>query len=242
MRWTPILSVLVAAGCGAKDDARAPAETGAPQTAGEPPRAEAAMDEVRERRVSVGGAEVQILESGRATDPCVLLLHGAAFRASTWRELGTLRELARAGFHVVAIDLPGYGDSPKSSLAAADFLPELYAALGLERAVIVSPSMSGAFSLPFVAQHPERVAGYVPVAPAAVAEHLAELEGSTVPTLVLWGGADTVFPRSGADELASAFEDAEIVIFEGARHPCYLDDPARFHEQLAGFARRVQKN
>jgi len=197
------------------------------------------MTAVRERRVSVGGAEVHLLESGRTEDPCVLLLHGAAFQARTWRELGTLDHLARAGLHAVAVDLPGYGDSPPGTLQGADFLVALLPAIAIERAVVVSPSMSGAFSLPFVALHPEAVQGFVPVAPVGIADHAAELAGSKVPALILWGANDTVLPSAQAQVLAACFDAPEVVIFEGARHPCYLDAPARFHELLTAFAQRV---
>ena len=37
----------------------------------------------------------------------VLLLHGARFTSSTWKELGTLDALADAGFASVAVDIPG---------------------------------------------------------------------------------------------------------------------------------------
>jgi pimeloyl-ACP methyl ester carboxylesterase len=139
------------------------------------------------------------------------------------------------------LDLPGYGDSPAGSLPRETFLDSIFDALALDRAVIVSPSMSGGFSLPFVARRPDRVAGFVPVAPAAVASFASELAGSRVPTLVIWGGADTVFPPSGAESLAQLFENAETRILEGARHPCYLDQPDAFHELLIEFARRVSR-
>jgi abhydrolase domain-containing protein 14 len=128
----------------------------------------------------------------------VLLLHGAAFQARTWRELGTLDELARAGFHAVAIDMPGYGDSPQGSLGGADFLVALLRALSVERAVLVSPSMSGASSLPFVARHPDAVLGLVAVAPVGIAENAAALGDSQVPALLLWGEKDTVVPVASA--------------------------------------------
>lgn len=39
----------------------------------------------------------------------VLLLHGAAYNADTWRTTGTLKYLAAMGHHVIAINLPsGY--------------------------------------------------------------------------------------------------------------------------------------
>ena len=124
-------------------------------------------------------------------------------------------------------------------MAGADFLRALFAAAGLERAVLVSPSMSGAFSLPFVAEEPQRVQGFVPIAPVAIARHADALRGSEVPALILWGSADATLPPAQAAVLAACFSHAEVALFEGAKHPCYLDDPARFHALLVEFARRV---
>jgi pimeloyl-ACP methyl ester carboxylesterase len=194
---------------------------------------------IRDRRVNVAGSEAHILESGRAEDPCVLLLHGAAFQARTWLDLGTLDELARAGFHAIAIDLPGYGDTPKGKLGGADFLVALLPALAVERVVLVSPSMSGGFSLPFVASHADAVLGFVAVAPVGIAENAAALTGSKVPALLLWGEKDTIVPVATSQTLAACFKDQQVVVLEGARHPCYLDAPARFHELLTSFAKRV---
>ena len=58
------------------------------------------------------------------------------------------------------------------------------------RFVIVSPSMGGRFSLPFVARQPDRVAGYVPVAPVGINDHRAALERVDVPRW--WGGEKTI--------------------------------------------------
>jgi abhydrolase domain-containing protein 14 len=97
--------------------------------------------------------------------------------------------------------------------------------------------MSGNFSLPLVARHPERVAGYVPVAPVAIGTWKGELAGSKVPALLLWGSADRIVPVAQAEALRAAFADARLEVLEGAGHPCYLDQPERFHELLVAFAR-----
>lgn len=192
---------------------------------------------VRSDTIQVAGSPIHLLEAGSGS-PVLLMLHGAAFRAETWRELGTLEQAAAEGLRVVALDLPGYGDSPSSALATEDFLGALVAELGLQHPVIVSPSMSGAFSLPFVLRHPERVAGYVPVAPAALDRYADELASMAVPVLVVWGSADRVFPLERGESLAQTLPDAELLVLEGARHPCYLDQPDRFHRELFAFARR----
>ena len=65
---------------------------------------------VRSRRVDTNnGVVLHILEAGFETPgkPCVMLLHGFPELAYCWRN--QLLPLARAGFHVVAPDLRGYG-------------------------------------------------------------------------------------------------------------------------------------
>ena len=188
------------------------------------------------RDMEFQGRTLHLLEAGPADGAPVLLLHGAAFHSGTWRELGTIDALAANGLRVVALDLPGYGASAGGDdVDAATFLAELLPALGLDRPVVVSPSMSGAFSLPLVADRPELVRGFVPVASAAIDAYLPRLRDNPVPALVVWGDADRIFPVARAAELAAGFTDARVVVLAGARHPAYLDDPETFHAELRAF-------
>lgn len=50
-------------------------------------------------------------------------------------------------------------------LAPAGFLKEVCERLGLLPVVVISPSLSGMYSLPFLHQHQNLVQAYIPVAP-----------------------------------------------------------------------------
>lgn len=195
---------------------------------------------IAERRVEVAGGPVLVLEAGPRDGPDLLLLHGAAFRAETWRELGTLALAAAEGLHVFAVDLPGFGDTPRSQLGREEFLVALIAVLELETPTVVSPSMSGSFTLPVLLEHPELLGAWVAVAPAGVSGPPAGLPpglGSLdLPTLVVWGSEDNVFPLEQGRRLAQMIPGAELLVLEGARHPCYLDQPKLFHERVLAFA------
>ncbi len=51
------------------------------------------------------------------------------------------------------------------------------------------------------------------------------LQGSTIPTLILWGDRDQVLDVSGASLLADAMEDARVEIMPGVGHLPMLEDP-----------------
>jgi len=167
----------------------------------------------------------------------VLLLHGQRFTSETWRELGTLDLLVRQGYRVLALDLPGYGQSEAAALPREEFLAALVPLLFERPVVVVSPSMSGSFSLPLVARRPSYVAGFVPVAPGAIDQNLESLRGSKVPALIIWGEKDTVISPKKADLLARTMSASRKVILPGASHPCYLDKPIEFHRELLQFLR-----
>lgn len=60
------------------------------------------------------GLCVHYLEAGRSSDPLVLLLHGFPELAYSWRKL--LVPIAQLGFHVVATDQRGYGQTTGHSV------------------------------------------------------------------------------------------------------------------------------
>ena len=185
------------------------------------------------------GQRIHARTAGPEGAPGVLLLHGAAFSSQTWEELGTIERLAGAGYRVVAIDLPGFGESKSAKASRTGFLAGLVPALGIGRPVIVSPSMSGGFSFPLILAHPELVSGFVPVAPAATVRYAKRIQRSPVPALIVWGERDQVFPPAQAELLAGSFENAKTLILPGARHPAYLDEPEKFHAALLAFLGEV---
>jgi pimeloyl-ACP methyl ester carboxylesterase len=65
---------------------------------------------IRSRRVEgVNGLSMHCLEAGEPGRPCVLLLHGFPELACSWRKV--IAPIAAAGFHVVAPDQRGYGET-----------------------------------------------------------------------------------------------------------------------------------
>jgi pimeloyl-ACP methyl ester carboxylesterase len=183
----------------------------------------------------VAGGRVHYLAAGPDSGRAVVLLHGAKFQAQTWRDLDTLTELVRHGYRALAIDLPGFGQSPRANVDHRTWLVELLDALDVDQPVIVSPSMSGRFALPLVTGHPNRVAGFVALAPVGINEHRDHLSKITAPTLAIWGENDRVVPLRQAGLLALAAPNAQKVIIAGARHAAYLDNPATFHRELLRF-------
>ena len=199
----------------------------------------AAQPGVVSQQGEVGKVKLHWLEAGPADGFPVLLLHGARFHSGTWKQLGTLDRLAKEGFRAIALDLPGFGESPAAPSGASLDLSDFIAARHLEKPVVLAASMSGRDVLPLVTQHPERVGGFVAVAPVGLPAYESALRKLSLPTLVIWGENDDVVPVAQAKALHGWVKDSQLVILPGARHPCYLDRPDEFHAALLGFARSV---
>lgn len=181
----------------------------------------------------IGDCRIHFLEIGNPDALiAILLLHGAKFSAQTWQEIGTLDLFASQGYRVVAIDLPGYGRSEPLSGNPADFLRDVIRTLNLDRPILVSPSMSGRYSLPVVAKHSEQLSGFVAVAPVAIGSYQQSLVGVTLPTLAIWGSDDHIVPPCQADWLCQLMSNAQKRILPNAGHACYLDATDEFRKQL----------
>jgi pimeloyl-ACP methyl ester carboxylesterase len=129
------------------------------------------MEPLLEHRDSFGGLETRVLELEGA-GPAVVLLHGWADSADTWRLL--LAQLAAAERRALAVDLPGFGTA--SNLRQGRMLPQLdrfvadvvkHAASDAGPVVAVGNSLGGTLALRAAERCTELgIAGVVPVAPA----------------------------------------------------------------------------
>jgi pimeloyl-ACP methyl ester carboxylesterase len=107
------------------------------------------------------GVKIHFLIEG--TGEPVVLIHGLDSSARiNWQMPGTIDALAR-DHQVIAIDLPGYGESDKPDDPAAygeqwiDDVILLLDHLNIRKAHIVGYSMGGMVALKLIAEHPERV-------------------------------------------------------------------------------------
>jgi pimeloyl-ACP methyl ester carboxylesterase len=122
---------------------------------------------LRFERVETGLGELSILTAGAGE--AVVLLHGLGATKGSF--LPTVAALADS-FRLIAVDLPGFGDSVKPLRAAyhppffARAVVDLMDALGLQRAHVIGNSMGGRIALEMGLRHPERVKRLALLAPS----------------------------------------------------------------------------
>ncbi len=197
------------------------------------------MIEHQSRWTEIEAGRVHFLIEGEESGRPVVLLHGASFNAETWNEIGTMKALSSAGYLVYAVDLPGYGKSSPSLGTPRTWLRVLLDLLKIERPVIVSPSMSGRFSLPLVTEDPQRISGFVAVAPVGISQYQQALNRIAVPVLAIWGENDWTIPLEQADQLVNLVKQGRKVIIAGGSHAPYMSDPEAFHTELLKFLREL---
>jgi pimeloyl-ACP methyl ester carboxylesterase len=112
------------------------------------------------RDATIRGRRIRYADVG--SGPAVVLIHG---QGGSWRFwLRVIPKMAGRG-RIIAVDLPGFGESEPIA-AEHDVFGELVAAvadlldhLGLAKATIVGHSMGGLVSLQLACDHPQRVSG-----------------------------------------------------------------------------------
>lgn len=109
--------------------------------------------------VDIGGATLAGLEQGEGLP--VVFLHAGVCDKRMW--LDQMQAAADAGWHAVAYDRRGYGEttSPDEAFNHLDDLEAVLDALDIHAAVLVGCSMGGGLAVDFALAHPGRVIGLV---------------------------------------------------------------------------------
>ena len=209
----------------------------------------------RTHRVRAGGLSSFYVEAGLRGAPPVVLLHGLGATSASF--LTTLWDLSR-DHHVIAVDLPGFGetDKPVRRLPPAFFATWLEAfldAVGIERACLVGNSMGGRVALELALRAPERVHRLALLAPSMAWRRYRAAAGlvqwlrpelAALPLPVLHRSVlrfiHSLFARPGrapsgallaaADEFVRVFTTARgrVAFFHAARE-IYLESPHGRH-------------
>ena len=110
---------------------------------------------------------------GDPAAPPVVCLHGATAHGGQFRRLAEERLASR--FHVVAPDLPGYGDSPREPPWSLERYVDDVSALAPKRARWIGMSFGGRLLLELAAREPERVERAVLLEPVLqLPEHVGD--------------------------------------------------------------------
>ena len=113
------------------------------------------------RFIEVDGATVHLQEFGEATNPTLILIHGYTASTYVWNRVAPL--LADENFHVIAVDLIGFGYSDKPAwfdytiASQARIIERLMNRLGIGKATMVGSSYGGAVAATLALDYAERV-------------------------------------------------------------------------------------
>jgi len=185
--------------------------------------------------IRIQDTDIFLRRSGEGNKQSVIFLHGMRFSSLNWEELGTLDLLADKGFDAIAVDLPGYGESPAAPIEKEKVLPLIIEALDVKEPIIVAPSFSGEYALPVISEHPSDFTAVVAPAPLGIPENAGALKGTSLPFLIIWGDNDPIVPVENAHVLDSVLADSEVVILPEGGHPTYLNQTETFHRHLVRF-------
>jgi pimeloyl-ACP methyl ester carboxylesterase len=121
---------------------------------------------VTERTIETNGARLYTVEAGQPGAPVILLAHGFPELAYSWRH--QIPVLAAAGYHVLAPDQRGYGQSSRPEEISQYTIAKLSADLigllddiGAEQAVLVGHDWGAIVAWGSAQLHPDRVAAVV---------------------------------------------------------------------------------
>ena len=201
---------------------------------------------MRFRCVATRGARLSLVEAGEG--PPVVAVHGLGATKGSF--LPTVAALSTR-FHMIALDLPGFGESSKPIGAAYDApffaaaCVDLLDALELDRVHLIGNSLGGRVALEIALRDPDRVSRLALLAPAlawrrprpwAPLLRLTRPELGLVqlaPRAIVEGivrqlipGADGGWRAAGVDEFLRAYltPAGRAAFYAAARH-IYLDKP-----------------
>ena len=182
-------------------------------------------------------------ETGAGTP--IILIHGGWSDVTEW---ASQKAALSEGHRLIRYDRRGCGRSePKEVVQTPDLwvedLRNLMDALNIHDAIVGGTSFGGMLTIEFMLSYPERVkaavivsataGGYEGEAEYAVPfpDRLAALQDVRIPSLVVHGTDDDVFPVSDAEAIAGAIPNSKLAVLKGS-HSVNVDSADQFNRTV----------
>jgi pimeloyl-ACP methyl ester carboxylesterase len=111
---------------------------------------------LKHSQLLVDGVSTHVVEAGNKDKQSILFLHGYP---QTWMEFQQVMLLLQQDYHLLAIDLPGIGQTgaiaSETKLSIAKFIRNLLDVLGLDNVVLAGHDVGGMVCYAFVRHFPE---------------------------------------------------------------------------------------
>ena len=160
--------------------------------------------------------------AGDPGNPLVLGLHGWSQRNGwhTWEPL--MEPLAEAGFCVVSVDMPGWGNSPSLDVVplagsrASSVVIDILDGMQKETAVLMGKSWGGGVAINTALAYPHRINSLILTAPAL--QNFDQLDTLHKPILLAWAEDDPVIPIANAERYLTILPQIQLVRYPTGGH------------------------
>jgi pimeloyl-ACP methyl ester carboxylesterase len=176
----------------------------------------------------------------------IVFLHGLSYTSDIWQLIGLTDFLIEKKIPFLALDMP-YGmrslcqpktRSPERNIA---FVKEAIQVLfGSRTPVLVGASIGGNVALRYATRFP--VKGLLLIAPGRSLDPDLIISYSLFdfPSSIVWGSEDNIVASEDMRTLADKLPKTRLLIYEGASHSAYKDQPDRFKQDLLELYARVE--
>ena len=180
--------------------------------------------------------------AGNPKSTLVVGLHGWSQRNGwhTWKPL--IEPLAEAGYYVVSVDMPGWGQSdswgpaPLTMAKGVEAVLAIIDGLGKESTVLMGKSWGGGVALQSALAYADRVTSLILTAPAF--RNIQDLKGLSQAVLLAWAKDDPVIPYKYAAEYVAAIGDIQLVTYPTGGHSAAPKNARAFAPLAAEFLER----
>jgi pimeloyl-ACP methyl ester carboxylesterase len=190
-----------------------------------------------ERTLNVAGHKCPALYYTAPGVP-IVFFHGLSYTSDIWQRIGITDLLMKKRVPFLALDMP-YGlktqclpktRDPEKNIAFAN--EAVKTVFGSIVPVIVGASIGGNMALRYAARYP--VKGLFLVSPARALEpSLIQMYSQfKFSTTIIWGTKDNIISGEDMRTLANKLPHSKLVVYDGANHSAYKDEPERFKQEL----------